>query len=57
MRKIMAVFGDGHPDTLVDIVEDGEGYAAIARWKEYAEDEYGNPNNPEGYINFYSEQI
>jgi hypothetical protein len=57
MQKIMAVFRDGHPDTLVDIVEDGEEFAVIDRWLAYTYDEEGNRNNSEGYINFYSEQI
>lgn len=54
MQKIMAVFGDGHPDTMADLVADGEEYEVLEKWLLYI---YNNPNNVENYINFYSEQI
>lgn len=54
MHKIMAVFGDGHPDTLVDLVADGLQFEALESFKDYL---YHNPYNVEGYINFYSEEL
>lgn len=54
MYKIMAVYGDGHPDTVVDLVSDeDETFIVLDRWKEYME----NGINGEFYIGFYSEEL